>query len=165
METYITKEQFIGRLILDFGSYSGFDAYAVQIQDEVLLNLLGYATYKDMNDNISDAKYQNLLNGVEYTDSAGNLQKAVGIKVMLPYFFYFFYSRDIQSYNSTLGEFESLAENSQQATRSKLNSKIVNNYNQGIVYYDQLIDYMELNSEDYPNLVPTILEKENVFCI
>lgn len=165
MDTYIKKEQFVGRLALDFGNYSGFDDYAAQIQEETLLTLLGYATYKDFDANPTEPEYTNLLNGVEWTDSAGVLHKAAGITTMLPYFFYFYYSRDVQSFNTTLGEFESLAENAQPADRARLNSRLVNNYNKGLEYYYQLVAYMEQAPADYPNVISQVLEQQNVFGI
>ena len=143
MELYIEKTSFVGLLQLDLNSYTGFDAYADQIQEQILLDLLGYEVYKDMEATPTEQKYIDLLDGVEYTDATGVLRKVAGIKTMLPYFFYFYYSRDVQSYNSTLGEFDSLAENATGSLRGRLNSKIINNFNKGVAYYYQLSAYME----------------------
>ena len=99
----------------------------------------GYALAKDIQSDSPSSEAQVLIDGVEYTDSSGDLQMLTGLKDLLPYWLYFYIVRDQQMQNSSLGELDFAVENS---TKVDPVAKMVQNYNKGVDYTNEMIEYI-----------------------
>ena len=171
--TLFTQSDFVGSIKLDFGSYSDFTDFAAQVQDEYLRKLLGFELYYDYDQNQGTTKYDNLEDGIAAGyDESGVKKELRGLKKMLPYFFYFKYQLDLQSFQTTISEFEGIAENATKTdlTRPTLTKNMVLAYNEGLAMYDELINYITLQRTEqgdsyYPGFLPTYLTQQNTFGI
>lgn len=132
----ITKEQFVGYYTIDFSDIADdFSDYADQTEQMVLSDLFGIAMYNDMLANPTDAKYTDLINNYSLSDMCRD-------------FFYFYYLRDRQSYSSTLGEFESEAQNAIRSVNSR-NKKVTDAFNRGVKLYVAASEYVSDNKDTY----------------
>lgn len=148
----ITKADFVGFINIDFKETdSTFDVYAAQAEQIMLTKLFGSAMYADMIANPTEANYVTLIN--DY------------LKAMMRGFFYYLFNLDRESYNTTIGEFEALAENSQKNVNIR-NQKWVDAWNDGLKQYTDCFYYVNDNLSDYPLYDTTeYLSKMNVFGI
>lgn len=168
MALLFDETAFVGEIKIDFGAFSDFDSFAQQIQDEYLKLLMGFELWYDYEQNITDAKYVTLNDGIpEGYDDNGTQRELKGIISMLPYFFYFRYQTDLQTFQSTLGDYQPLIENAgKPETKGTLVKKQVNAYNKGVAMYLQLVNYIQIEGETvYEGFNPTILDTENTYGI
>ena len=174
---FIAEGQFTGGIQLDFGSYNKFDDYATQIEKRVMIDLLGwqvyYALISDLdgsNDPVT-TKYIQLIDGITagYSDEDGITRELAGIETMLPYFFYCYYVKDVQSHNTEVGDIEMLTTNSTKSIHAR-NTRLVYSWEVGRTYYNQLVEFINYknNTEGdtyYENFEFKELDSLNVFGI
>lgn len=149
----IAKTDFVGFINIDFKETNDtFDVYAAQAEQIMLTKLFGQAMYDDMLANPTEANYVYLIDNY--------------LKSMQKGFFYYLFNLDRESYNTTLGEFEALAENAQKNVFVR-NKKWVDAWNDGLKYYVSCFMYVNDNIADYPLYYDTTeyLSKMNVFGI
>lgn len=150
---FISDAQFIGTIKLDFGSLGMDDSFATEVEENYLIQLLGYELYQsliadlDSNGDPQTQKYIDLVDGVTggYTDESGFKRRVEGVNVMLKYFFYDQYRRDKQTSQTTIGETDLTAINAPKVTGG-LAEKIVYAYNQGVVHYCDLINFISFKN-------------------
>jgi len=76
----IDKTYFINNLSVDTGTYSNIDSSISKYEPEFLNELLGYEDAKEILEvTPSSQKLIDIRDGVEYTDSSGDLQKWKGL--------------------------------------------------------------------------------------
>ena len=121
-----------------------------QKEPELLRQWFGYALAKDILAATPSTEAQELIDGKEYTDTNGDLQLLTGLKTYLPYYMYFYVLRDQQSITTTLGQQSALAENS---AKTDITDKIVKNYNKGVIFANDMIDYIEDNEDVYTTAI------------
>ena len=173
---FITEDQFVGSISLDFGSPGFDDDFAAEFEEEILQKLLGYQVFKELIDDLdanndpATAKFTYLVDGIAagWTDDSGQLRQLKGIKVMLAYLFYHRYVEDVQTHQTTIGSIELSVENGVQNYAGR-NKRAVRAWNRGFVYYRELYDYMNKIESDtpdtYENWEYTAIEKDNTFGI
>ena len=149
----LDKSQFVGYFTIDFSDIADdFTPYADQTEKKIMIDLFGKAMYDDMLTNPTEQKYVDLINNYNLSD-------------MMRDFFYYYYLRDRQSYSSTLGEFQSQAQN---ATRSLLsrNRKIADKYNLGVELYWNAANFVNDNKDTYDLYTSTVrIYQTNAFGI
>jgi hypothetical protein len=137
--------KFIGTILIDPKS---FDTHATNFftekESDILTDLLGYELKTALEagllvDPIPE-KYSKLTDGTTYTVS-DVIYKVAGIKEMLPYLQYFYFTRDQKGFSTSLGEFESTVENAQRNDNTE-RQKSTTAYNKGLRYYYELVDYI-----------------------
>ena len=160
----ISVTDFTGRLYLpnvqDAGQASfktEFATNAEMYEVRYLQTFLGYelaklllAAYAAFPGTPLPSRYADIINGTEYTDFNGNLQKWEGLKwqgsPILPYVYYNWIRWHVT--NTTLGgEVLNQIENSQQIGYT---DKIVLNWNEGVKQNQILYEFLVKNSEVYP---------------
>lgn len=174
---FISEDQFVGLVNLDFGKEEFPSSFAIEVEENICINLLGYDLWTALIADLSDLnvpntqKYRDLVDGIStgYTDNSEYLKRLKGIKEMLKYFFFATYQSYLQSHQTQIGEFEFSAENSIKSG-SGLNNKFVYAYNLGVVYYYELINFINYKNssegQDYYNNFHYELKcKTNVFGI
>lgn len=174
---FIAEDQFIGQIQLDLGDFNKFSDFSTQVEKNYLIKLLGWQLYYalisdlDVSNEPQTEKYIELVNGIAagYEDGSGVYRELAGIKIMLPYFFYYDYIKDVQSHNTEIGDYELQATNSTKSVFER-NDRMINAYEIGRNYYIQLIEFIEYkNSVEgsiyYENFEYTELEILNVFGI
>lgn len=146
---FISEDQFIGEIQLDFGDFNKFDDFTTQIESRILMDLLGWQLYKALIDDLDGngdpqtQKYIDLVDGIAagYTDSSDIIMELAGIKTMLAYFYYYYYVKDVQSHNTETGDFEIDSTNATKSINAR-NTRMVNAYEIGRGYYYQLIKFI-----------------------
>ena len=126
------------------------DYIIAQKEPELLKSWFGYALAKDIQSLTPSAEAQVLIDGGEFTDSSGDLQELVGLKTILPYIMYFYIVKNQQSRNSEQGERESTYENAEQVSPVQ---KLCKNYNTGVKYVNEMIDYIEDRTDTYDTYI------------
>jgi hypothetical protein len=139
MYTDITK--LIGTIYIEQKALNNFDEYAPLIERNVMIDLLGFDVYTAILADDSATKYTDLLNGSTYTGDDGYLHQVRGIIEMLPYFFYFYFKRDLESYGTSIGEFKALAQNAEK-DNVNINRKLVSAWNTGVEMYEELYQFI-----------------------
>ena len=164
MAITIDNTKFIGLLNLEVTPDTEYlDAVSAQIIADILPKWFGYALAKEIQAVTPSADVQKLIDGLEYTDTSGLLQKLTGLDEYLLYFIYFYYVRDKVTFDSNLGSQEALAEN---AKASNPTSKLVQNYNQGVKHCNDMISYISDNSATYTTAdLTAYLDNINTFGI
>jgi len=164
MAITIDNTKFSGLLNLEVTADTDYlDAISTQIIADLLPKWFGYALAKELIGSSTGAEAQKLIDGVEYTDNNGDLQYLTGLDDYLLYFVYFYYARDKESFDSTLGSKEALAENAAQSNPSR---KLTQNYNQGVEFCNKMLTYISDNKDKYTDaILTTDLETINIFGI
>jgi hypothetical protein len=112
---------------------------------KLLTNNDVFADLRDLPDPLPQ-KYLDLINGVDYTDSNGDLVIFDGLKPMLLKFVYAQYNKD-NFQTSVGGNVRSLNENSEVLTADNT-AIIVDRYNQAVrLYRNELCQFLEENEE------------------
>lgn len=131
----ITKSDFVGFRNIDFPEDGDtFAVYESQAEELVLTDLFGAAMYADMLANPTETKYETLINTY--------------LKTMMLGFFYYYFNLDRESFSTSLGEFQSTAQN---ATRdmSSRNKKVINAWNAGLKQYKLCAEHVNDNLDTY----------------
>jgi len=148
----ITKADFVGFLTIQFSETDDvFDTYQDQVEQRYMVDLFGKEMYDDMVLNPTEANYAYLIDNY-LTD-------------MMKGIFYYEFNLDRESYSSTLGQFESDAQNAQR-NRASRNMKTIERWNDGVKLYLECAKYVNDNIEDYPLYTETIMKyRQNVWGI
>jgi hypothetical protein len=141
------KTKLIGLLKLETSNLDDYlDDIIDQLEPDLLDAWFGYAMRKDLLSDTPSTEAQALIDGFEYTDDDGYLQKIVGLSDSLVYFVYYWVVRDKQTTDSNIGGLSELAENAQRANPVQ---KAVNNYNRGVYHVNNMIEYVNDNDDTY----------------
>lgn len=104
MNNIVTITDFKGKYAISVSEYAldTFNDFIAEEQYDLLIDMLGADLYNDFNTNPTNARWQNLLNGVTYTDYNGYTQNWRGLKTLLvPYIYSKFtlenYKKQVQS--------------------------------------------------------------------
>ncbi len=138
--------------------------------------MLGWQVYKALIDDLDVSgepqtqKYIDLVDGIElgYTEDEDNYIELAGILEMLPYFFYYYYVKDVQGHNTEVGDVSIDVTNSSKSIYAR-NQRMVNAYEKGRDLYNQLINYCLYKNHDssdyYRNFTYKELESANIYGI
>jgi hypothetical protein len=169
----IDKSYFVGELnIPGAGDEAVEDRlnYFIKIYEpELLRTLVGYELFKAfMAGYKTEQKYKDLLNGKEYTDSNGKLQKWDGLRIidgsmklsLVANYIYWFWQKDQFTLSSGVGEVKPKAKN---AVSDSPANKMIAAWNKIQPWVCDLFTFLKENSDDYPEWDSTtqyaILEK------
>lgn len=158
----IDKSYFFGELLLSGVQSTEGEAALQQVIDsreqELLIKLLGYELYKNYIAGIAvtptpEAKWTDLRNGKEYTNSSGVLTKWPGLrftvgvskKSLIANYVYYHYLRDNYTFTTGSGEKKTAL-----AVNSTPDAKLVRAWNEMIGWNYQLHDFLTVNIADYP---------------
>lgn len=121
-----------------------------------LREILGYAEYKNVIDNVADVSgiYYDFINGAEYTDINGDLQywdgfKTIGFNPIACYVYYQVMKNNETSTTGT-GEYKPLPENQSDASPIR---KMVDAWNFMVECNYKLHAYLYANSDDFPDYI------------
>jgi hypothetical protein len=159
--TYLTKEMFMqegGRLQIDFGNYDDFDNFATEIERKYLTKLWGVHNRDSYT-----------MTGLSWTDGTSYFE-VHGHEDMLKAFFYFHYITECQGAKVLSGSAEEAYQVAVNGTKDLITSNVIKAYNQGVDYFNEIVDYVNYqNSQDptnYPDFnTSRITEKLNIFGI
>lgn len=95
------------------------DDFISVYEPEYLQKALGYPLWKLFSASLPNpantSRFYNLLNGIEYTDHCGNVQKWIGFNTLLnspiAMYVWYWYSRDNATYSTSQGEQKGKTEN------------------------------------------------------
>lgn len=123
-------------------------------EPEIMQRLLGYDLYTQFNAHTTDQRFQDLLNGKEYTSSGystkwrGLIYTSGGKQFsLLAFYIYFFIMKDTAIWNSGLGT--SLPDG-KEAKRVSPAMKMINAYNIFVRQSRELADFMNSSLDVYP---------------
>lgn len=136
-------------LSLNVDETDRIDQYIREAQVMDLKPLLGRQLYYDFIENVADAKYQDLLNGLEYDDEDGVTVQFEGIK---PILVYYSFARILQYYGSNptrFGLVKKLAENSEPLSMKEIQAMISQAKGGAVAYHDELFRFLDENNETY----------------
>lgn len=125
-------------------------------EKQYLRDILGYAEYKNVIDNIADVSgiYYDLLNGAEYTDTQGKTQYWDGFKTVgynpIACYIYWHIMKDNATSTTGTGEFKPLPENMENALPD---TKMVGAWNMMVEMNLKLHAYLYANSDDFPEYI------------
>lgn len=138
---------------------SAFQWFIDEKEPEVLTNLFGYELYKNFLAGVGSVqKYTVIRDGVEYTNSAGQLTKWKGLKFtmgtakksLIANYVYCKYMSDQASITTGTGVKVAKAQNAVDASEVP---KIVKAWNQMAEWNCDLVGYLVLKQEDYPEFI------------
>ena len=136
------------RRISDTFNADRFNSFAQAAQDENLRVWLGDSLYLDMDTNLTDAKYQTLLNGESYLKD-GKTIKFFGLKQYLCYSWLFINTVEGDDFQANVGTVNFGQTASMQFPKSK--SATMAKYSDSMsIYKNNAIDYLNEKSSTYP---------------
>jgi len=130
---FLSKEQFVGPLSIYWGTNDQFDSWAPIMEEKVMIGYFGY-------------KFWNAFKAApaSYPDLQAKLQE------MMPGFFYYYFVRDQQSYDTSVGIYQADAENATKV-QPQVVSKMIQNYNLAVEYYNGTVEWIGENPSEAPN--------------
>ena len=154
----ITSSYFFGNISLPTDNTNRTNKLQVfidRVQRKYLEKIFGYELYSLFIAELptpTSQRFTDILNGVEYTDGSGILQKWEGLvnselESFLAYFAYYEYSKANQMQESSTGNTQQSFENSNIMSAI---GKQTYAYNEGVKLYYKLYDFMLANETDYP---------------
>ena len=133
----------------------------------ILIKILGYALYKEFVAALESSpaqKWLDLRDGVEYTDSSGNLQKYDGIFLIITDHVYNAIIASLQSEATDSGVKIALADNAENVSPRE---KMLYGNNDMVNRIAVMNDYINRTNDDtpdtYDNYLPQLIEKTNIF--
>jgi len=141
--------------------------YIDSAQADYLILGLGYELYELFIDELpipTSQRFIDLLNGVKYTSTKdGKLKKWTGLanselQSFLAYFAAYHYSYNSQGRESGNGMIQTLHENGERISPAEFQVKA---YRLGIKHYNEMLDFLISNSDDYPELDYKIIQPIN----
>jgi hypothetical protein len=171
----ITNPYFIGKISIPTdNSYvsANLSTFIDRTEKQYLIDALGYELYKGFiayvaNPSPSVQRYDDILDGAEFTNSYGNLDKWDGLKdettyiSMLAYFtFYEFSTAHINETGK--GTTVEMWENAEKISPIE---KQLQAYNLGIEHYHKLYDFLLQNESDYSEWVYTHKDKLSILSL
>lgn len=156
-QTYFQKRLISIPALNNEFNLSQLNDYIELMENDYLDSVLGYQMRKEFLLGIGDAgKWDNLLNGSEYTDCDGNLQKWIGFnnsikESPIAYYIYFHKVREGDIILSTTGNIRTKNENSDRLLGYV---NLVMAYNYMVRYNRSLAAYIEANENEYLSYEP-----------
>jgi hypothetical protein len=148
-----------GSLLIDFGNYEDFDNFAYEIEQRYLTKLFG----------VYLRNIVGTLAGISWTDDGVTYHEVHGKAAMLRCFFYFHYFTEIEMSRKTSSDPGDAYMKAVDGTRAVFNQRMINAYNKGVDYFNEIVDYLNYqNSLDptaYPNFSTAKMEYINSFGI
>jgi len=92
------------------------DSEIARLEPIFLKEVFGYEFQKEMLDNSSDIRFENILTGTEFTDIAGDLQIWEGLSDPLAYYVYSYFLKDNLNGLTGIGFTSGKSENSERIT-------------------------------------------------
>lgn len=142
------SSDYTGSLRVSTSKSTQFDIYIEENEPKYIKLLTNNDVFKDIRDlsNPLPQKYLDLINGVDYTDSCGDLQIFQGLKLIIKNFVYAQYNED-NFQTSIGGNVRSINENSDVLTAD--NTLIITKrYNDAVrLYRDELCLFLEEHEE------------------
>jgi hypothetical protein len=112
------------------------------------LNECGEDFWYIFTNNITDAKYQSLLNGTTYTNSQGNTIEFRGLKPAIVHYGYARYIEHSQLFATRSGMRMKIGDDSEPVSAKRLDYLASKERNDAYAYAEQAIDFLE-DSDDY----------------
>ena len=119
------------------------DAQFVDIQ-----KLLGRDFYNDLIRNYTDDNYQTLLNGGDYTYQSVTYTN-VGLKTVIVHYAYARYVLEGSQIDTPFGAVLKLNPDSQPTSDGNKKTKAKSNQQTGFNYWENVMDFLDRNSDDY----------------
>ena len=119
------------------------DAQFVDIQ-----KLLGRDFYNDLIRNYTDANYQTLLNGGDYTYQSVTYTN-VGLKTVIVHYAYARYVLEGSQIDTPFGDVLKLNPDSQPTSDGSKKTKAKSNQQTGFNYWENVLDFLDRNASDY----------------
>ncbi len=145
----------IERIISDETVKAAIDQAILDYEPVFLQRAFGYEFYRDLIAYVDDANhvanpiYDKLLNGVEFTDSCGNLQKTEPLKYCTARYVFFEYKNETLTKNTTSGEMVFKTENAEVVAPV---NRLVQVWNEMAMAMVKFYDYIQINRADYPSI-------------
>lgn len=145
----------IERVVNDEVVKADLDQAILDYEPIFLKKAFGYEFYRDLmayvNDiaHIANPIFDNLLNGVEFTDLCGNLQKTEPLKYCTARFVFFELKNETLTKNTTSGEMVFKTENADVV--SPIN-RLVQVWNEMVEAVKIIYEYIDINMVDYPTI-------------
>ena len=171
---YLAVSQFVGKIELMLGNYPQFDDFAVWVEKKYIDKLLTYEYRVQLfkYDLTGDEKqiYDYLLDGFTsgWVNDAGILKEMVGIKEMVKWFFAYEFLTTKTDQRNKESNAETVYINKISGARDSANLDIIGIWNQGVEYYNQIVEYLTEQKSDtdyFDNWTYVKLEKINSFGI
>jgi hypothetical protein len=151
MGILINKEDFVNTFALSKGVEDSIDAYIVQYEESILVELLGAELFKLFKADLAsqvpqDAIYLSIYNAISEDDSSC-VRRSLGMKSLLLGMIWFEYVRiEIVEHTST-----GLKLNDSEISRSSTNPQfVIKRYNESINDVETIQWYIQDNLSDYP---------------
>ena len=142
----------IERIISDETVKAAIDQAILDYEPVFLQRAFGYEFYRDLIAYVDDANhvanpiYDKLLNGVEFTDSCGNLQKTEPLKYCTARYVFFEYKNETLTKNTTSGEMVFKTENADVVAPI---NRLVQVWNELAMAMFKIYNYIQINRVDY----------------
>ena len=160
MNNTIDISDFTGRFSLSTGQYRAdqFNAYVKEKQQDYLVCFLGVdlyrelETYFDGGETPTEDRWNNFLNGADYTSDATSYTEIFeGFKSLLVKLVYSSWIVDSKYYFNETGAFEPENENSKKSGERFLQRKSFNAHNEAVSDIYRLYDFLYTNQTGYPD--------------
>lgn len=125
--------------------------------------ILGDALWTDLITNSVDAKYQTLLNGGTYTNENGDVITFQGLKASISCYTYARYIMYKNAVDTPFGVVSKKTEFSEQADTKLIMSIASDKRNEGGLYLNNCILFLQANETDYPLFGTTARETTKKF--
>ncbi len=135
------------------------DAQFVDVQ-----KLLGRDFYNDLIRNFTDTNYQTLLNSGEYTFQTVTYTN-VGLKAVIALYTYSRYVLEGSQIDTAFSFVEKLNPDSQPVSMESKKTRAKSNQQTAFNYWENVIDFLDRNSSDYPLWVSGCVVKRSGFRI
>ena len=145
----------IERIISDEVEKATLDQAILDYEPVFLQRAFGYEFFRDLMAYVNDDNhtanpiYDNLLNGVEFIDSCGNLQKTEPLKYCTARYVFFEYKNETLTKNTTSGEMVFKTENADAVAPA---NRLVQVWNELAMAMVKIYDYIQKNRVDYPTI-------------
>lgn len=141
---------------------ANFNNILSETEKTYLISLTGYEFYKNLIAGVSAEtvleKWQNLINGVEFTDSSSKLNYFWGIPDMLKCFVFYEYQKELNTGAAT-GSGNMEFQGAESSKRSVDYSKYRNIYNIGVQKSKIFRDLLKVSSDIYGSITETGLNE------
>lgn len=162
----ITAQSFDGWINIVANQFKAtkLEEYIILFREEYLRQIVGDAAYYDIT-NESRVKWDDLLDGIDYTDKDGKRRYNVGLVKALIRFIYFEFIRDNFTSSQT-GKEKGKSANSERATDIEVLDIARNRYNAGVSYINRSIaPFLEANSSFTEEVTASIDNADNTYTL
>jgi hypothetical protein len=144
----IDETYFVFEVDLPASNYSDLSGFIARLEPEVLIKALGYELAKQViayNSQTTTAPIKSLVEGGEFVNSEGNMQKWNGFintikKSIIAYYVYYYYRRAKVTYTTRMGEKKGKGENSVDA---EIGMKVMRAWNLMLKELETMDEYIK----------------------